>query len=145
MKFRVQGVDYDIAEIVGGAALGDVRLLQKVTKGMDADLPEGKTFQGVSPRTFRDLFDRLQSSAAAGDIDEAGLLEDAGFTLHMQALIWLARRSDDRTFTWDAAGDVPLNGFGFIPEPGDEGAGEAEADPKVPASDPVGGDPQPQT
>ena len=145
MKFKVQGVDYDLSEIVNAAAIGDIRTLKKLTKGMDAGLPDGETFQGVTPKTFSDLFISLQERA--DELTEAGLLSDDGFLIHMQALIWLTKRQTDWTVPWEAADGanrVKLNEFQFVPDVEDAPAVE---DPKVPApdSDPVENPPSPQT
>lgn len=144
MKFIVEETEYDVADIVQAAPLEDVRNLRKITKGL-IDQDDG-TFQGVSPRTFSNLFtglaERIEKARAELEdpTDEVALsklaaevLDDDSFLLHMQALIWLAHRKD-APITFEEAGRTPLNGFRI--EGDDEE--EDDPDPKVPASDPDG-------
>lgn len=145
MKFRVQGTDYDVRDLVQGAPIGDVRDLKKITKGMLDRVDDGPAFQGVSPATFSAMFVDLGEKAAAGEIDEAKLLDDDNFLLHMQALIWLAKRREDWGATWDAvAGRVPMNGWQFIPDEDDEPE-VAQDDPKAVTPDSVPEDAQPNS
>lgn len=142
MKFRVGEYEYEIRDLIDGAANGDLRDLRKLTKGM-LDLDEG-TFQGVSPATFKRILAGTARGMAeiVGDADPdaepdedmidkiADLLESDDLQLHLSALVWLAHRRAGNPISFDEADQFPRNSRHLINVPDDEPEGGDSGDPK---------------
>lgn len=124
MILIVDGAEYDLHQVVGGAAIGDLRDLKKLTRG---ELGEG--FEGVTQKTISQMFIWFGEQIKAGG-DTSGFSEDDSFLLHMSAVFFLALRSKDPAATWADAGRVRVDQFSFRIEVEDEA-------PKAPPSDPV--------
>jgi hypothetical protein len=116
MKLVVGDDSYDLVSSVQGAGIGDLRNLKALTKGLlDVDDNGGVAFPGVTVKTFAALFEGLQDS------EQADLASDMNFLLHMQALVWLAKRKAGEPVSFDDCG-IPLDGFTFADDPTDEEA-----------------------
>jgi hypothetical protein len=109
MKLRIEGKDYDVAEI-GRLSLLDLLELKKQT-GMDVD-------------RLQEVFAEAQQRQDEAPDDEEGAMSILGTEdglIAFGALIWLSRRkAGERSLTFEQACDFPLEELQFVDdEPGE--------------------------
>lgn len=112
MKLKISGVEYDFEEGVSGAGIGTLRELKKITaeRVFDDVTGEPSWFPGVTPESF-------------AAVDFTGAMDNS-LLLHLQALVWLVRRTNGDKATWDDC-DISPADIEFVVDDG-----EPEADPK---------------
>ena len=137
MRLVVGSESFPLFESIQSAGIGDIRDIRKITKGLiDPEDNGGVPFQGVTPKTFSALFEvmtetakakaaALKAGVDAPDDDDPAF--DDLFFLHMQSLVWLARRKAGLQVTFDEC-NVPADGFTFAADPEDVEVDEAPKD-----------------
>lgn len=121
MKLVIGETEYDITESVQYATLNDLMKLKVKTKTPD--------FLGVTAKsidaTFKAVGLRMQDPA----FEAVDLLGDEDFLVHLQGLVYLAKRRAGEKIEVDEAGDTPFQSITFKSED------EDVPDPKDPSVD----------
>lgn len=105
MKLKISGVEYDFEAGVRGAGIGTLRTLKKITaeRVFDDVTGEPSWFPGVTPESFDEV---MQSGF---DVTDDNSLR------HLQALLWLVKRTAGEQVTWDDC-DISPTEIEIIPD-----------------------------
>lgn len=107
MKLKISGQEYDFEEGVRGAGIGTLRTLKKLTQERVYDDATGEPswFPGVTPESF-------------AEVDFTVGIDD-NVLRHLQALVWLVRRTNKEDVTWDDC-DIPPGEIEFVADDDEE-------------------------